>query len=169
MQSVKKTEKIKDGIFNVFQLDTLGSIQKFKFNHKVNIDAPQPNCLENIIDWLIELLVYLLTNTPLSIAIISLIIGVGAGMVLGLAILLNIINEEPSMTFNPDYHNKTITVDSVEKRGALWEFIENTGTGTCQKPNLDIFVTNEDIITNCSGEITLTYIPTQTELATYVF
>lgn len=77
------------------------------------------------------------------------------------------IEEKPSISFNPDTVAYTLTVTSVSPANVLWSDIKISGS--CITSGLGINVASGDMITRCSGKITMTYIPTDTVLGSWDF
>jgi hypothetical protein len=89
-----------------------------------------------------------------------------------IGILLGIVEpytppESPQISFVANNEARTITVAAVNST-VIWENIVQVGNGTCD-PFPTGNVTAGQMITNCSGNITLQYLPTQEILFWYDF
>jgi len=71
----------------------------------------------------------------------------------------------PHIQFYKDIDSLTIT--TADPNNILWSNIEITGT--CDTSSLGTYVQAGDMITECSGTITIRYIPTDTLLGTWDF
>jgi len=96
--------------------------------------------------------------------------GIAALTIAVLAVIaLKVILVEPSIEFESNYDNNTLTVIFVDHNYTLWPLIENNGTGSYNMSGLGLFVESGDIITECSGEIKLLYRPTNVQYERFVF
>lgn len=75
----------------------------------------------------------------------------------------------PSIKFikNDGSYTYTLTVSTVTPSNVLWSNIEITGT--CDTSSLGTYVIAGDIILDCSGTITIRYIPTNTLLGHWTY
>ncbi|KYK22120.1 hypothetical protein AYK25_02825 [Thermoplasmatales archaeon SM1-50] len=93
---------------------------------------------------------------------------------LKIGILLGIINPNqqnpytPTINFEQDMINKTLTVLSVNPDSVIWETIAEIGEGSCD-PLPEGVVTVGDTLTNCTGIIVLNYLPTDEILGIFEF
>jgi len=76
-------------------------------------------------------------------------------------------NEEPNISFFADDDDDTVTVAAANPANISWSDIEITGI--CDTSELGIYVAAGDKITQCSGTISIKYIPTNSILFTYTF
>jgi len=78
------------------------------------------------------------------------------------------VQKTPTIDFDMDNDDGTLTVILVDPAEVFWEDIDQIGSGSC-----DPFPTGEvqagDMITNCEGIIRLRYIPTDEVIGVYVF
>jgi len=73
----------------------------------------------------------------------------------------------PNIIFSADYYSNTLTVTSISLKSYEWNDIQIDGE--CNTTLLGEYVETGDTITNCSGEITITYIPTNYLLGIWSF
>ncbi len=76
--------------------------------------------------------------------------------------------ETPTILFDQNNDNNTLTVLDISMENIYWEDIENIGSGTCDPlpPNN---ITIGDMITNCTGIIVLRYTITDGIIGVYEF
>ena len=94
---------------------------------------------------------------------------------LQLGIIIGIINipdytppETPTILFDQNNENHTLTVTYISDENIYWEDIENIGSGTCDTlPTGNITI--GDMITNCTGIIVLRYTITDSILGVFEF
>ena len=77
-------------------------------------------------------------------------------------------NQTPTINFQQDTINKTLTVISVSQTDVLWSDIAEIGAGSCD-PFPEGNVTIGDILTNCTGILVLQYVPTYEILGVFEF
>jgi len=172
---MKKMKKkiILGSLLAVFILMMLPAVNAVEYNTVAK--ANKSNLFEQIKDMDIEQLKEQLNNndTPSKLKIIllfGLLLGITALTIAVLVIVVfKIILVEPSIEFEPNYDNNTLTVISVDHNYTLWSLIENNGTGSYNTSGLGLFVKVGDIITECSGEINLLYRPTNIQYERFVF
>jgi hypothetical protein len=76
--------------------------------------------------------------------------------------------QQPTIVFNQDLINRTLTVLSVTPATIFWSDIDQIGAGNCDPfPNGNVTV--GDVITNCTGIIVLRYIPLNEVLGVFEF
>jgi hypothetical protein len=91
-----------------------------------------------------------------------------------IGILLGYINtnqqqpQTPTIVFEQDIGNRTLSVTSVSSADILWSDIAQIGAGGCD-PFPEGNVTVGDTIIDCSGIIVLQYVPTQEVLGVFQF
>ncbi len=76
--------------------------------------------------------------------------------------------QTPSISFQQDPGNSTLTVTYTSANDILWSDIAQIGAGSCD-PFPAGNVTVGDIITNCTGILVLQYLPTYEVLGVYEF
>jgi hypothetical protein len=62
----------------------------------------------------------------------------------------------------------SLTVVGIFPTDTLWSNVQNIGNGSCSLPS-KMYIEAGDVITDCSGRITLQYIPTCDDLGTFNF
>lgn len=91
-----------------------------------------------------------------------------------IGIILGIVNpgqqkpNTPTIIFEQDRTNRTLTVLSVKPQTILWVNIVEIGAGSCD-PFPDGAVTVGDVLENCTGIIVLNYMPTDEILGVFEF
>ena len=76
------------------------------------------------------------------------------------------IGDTPSVYFLSSYIDNTLTVMSTESN---LEWDDFSIVGTCNTSGLGTYVTFGDMITNCSGQIIISYEPTGGTMGTWTF
>ena len=76
------------------------------------------------------------------------------------------VDDTPSVYFLPSYIDNTLTVMSTESSPEWDDF---SIVGTCNTSGLGTYVTFGDMITNCSGQIIISYEPTGGTMGTWTF
>jgi hypothetical protein len=94
---------------------------------------------------------------------------VQVGIILGVIKMPDLTPPEtPTILFDLNDENNTLTVLDISMENIYWEDIENIGSGTCDPlpPNN---ITIGDMITNCTGIIVLRYTITDGIIGVYEF
>ncbi len=76
--------------------------------------------------------------------------------------------QTPTIDFQQDLVNKTLTVVSIVPVNSLWSDITEIGAGSCN-PLPEGNISAGDMITNCTGIIVLQYVPTYEILGVFEF
>jgi len=113
-------------------------------------------------DKLVLIIVLVLVIAIVSTIAIAAIVYVYMGRMTG----SSSVGDTPSVYFSPSYTYNVLTVMSTESN---LEWDDFSFAGACNTSGLGTYVTFGDMITNCSGQIIISYEPTGGTMGTWTF